>query len=51
LGRYPKIISFALLLTKKNYKNMSDIAAKVKAIIVDKLVLMKVKLHLKQVSQ
>jgi len=31
-----KIISFALLLTKK-LKNMSDIAAKVKAIIVDKL--------------
>jgi acyl carrier protein len=31
-----KIISFALLLTNK-FKNMSDIAAKVKAIIVDKL--------------
>ena len=35
-GRYVKIISFALLLTNK-FKNMSDIAAKVKAIIVDKL--------------
>ncbi len=35
-GGFGKITSFALRLTKKG-ENMSDIAAKVKAIIVDKL--------------